>query len=264
MPYGRGNYGGVKVPALTMRFADYDFNPSWLPSMVTLCLLALLLSLGSWQLGRGTEKQRLLDNFALRSTDLPLQIDLKQRSAEGLQFRLVVGKGRYDTRRQYLLDNRTHGGVAGYHVLTPLRLSEQAGVLVNRGWVPVGERRDRLPDVEVTDKPIVVQGMVAIPSQNAFLLGPAGYEFGAWPRVVQRVELATMEAQLGYSLLPYVVQLDPDEPRGFVRQWQPYVGIGPERHRAYAFQWFSLAVALVIIYVAVNVQRSVRKDEVSD
>jgi cytochrome oxidase assembly protein ShyY1 len=40
------------------------------------------------------------------------------------------------------------------------------------------------------------------------------------------------------------VLLDPGEPDGYLRQWQP-PGFPPVRHIAYAVQWFSLAAALV-------------------
>ncbi|MFZ0257611.1 MAG: SURF1 family protein [Gammaproteobacteria bacterium] len=248
-----------------MKVGRYDFRPSWWPSVLALFLLGLLIFLGLWQLERGAEKQRTVDEFALRTQDLPVRIDENWQSAEGLRFRSVSSEGRYDAGHQYLLDNRTYHGRAGYHVLTPLRISEETGVLVNRGWVTGGARREQLPEVAAPRGETIVQGMVAIPSQNAFLVGPAGYESGGWPRVVQRVELATMERQLGYSLLPYVVQLDAANPHGFVREWQPYVGISPERHRAYAFQWFSLALALVVIYFLVNTRRLARNDgEVKD
>ena len=42
---------------------------------------------------------------------------------------------------------------------------------------------------------------------------------------------------------------------GFERVWRPVRGIGPQRHRGYAFQWFSLALALLVIYVVVNTRR---------
>lgn len=242
-----------------MKLGRYDFRPAWLPSFCALCLLGLLIFLGIWQLERGAEKQRMTDEFALRTEDSPIRVDARQKDVEDLQFRRVVATGSYDARHQYLLDNRTYRGRAGYHVLTVLRISNEVGVVVNRGWVAAGERRELLPDIDAPGGEIVLQGVVAIPSQDAFLVGPAGYDAGGWPRVVQRVELTTMERQLGYSLLPYVVQLDAADADGFVRQWQPYIGISPDRHRAYAFQWFSLALALVVIYVVVNTQRPARR-----
>ena len=61
--------------------------------------------------------------------------------------------------------------------------------------------------------------------------------------------------QLDAAVLPLVLRLDASVPGGFDRAWAAYRGIGPNRHRAYAFQWFSLAAALAVIYVAVNTRR---------
>jgi len=45
------------------------------------------------------------------------------------------------------------------------------------------------------------------------------------------------------------VLLDPAAPDGYRRNWRPS-DFGPERHIGYAFQWFALAVTLVILYLA--------------
>jgi len=54
------------------------------------------------------------------------------------------------------------------------------------------------------------------------------------------------------------VLLDPGEPDGYLRQWQP-PGFPPIRHIAYAVQWFSLAAALIVIYIVTNLRRAERK-----
>ena len=52
-----------------------------------------------------------------------------------------------------------HDGVAGYHVVTALRIpGRRERVLVNRGWVPAGGDRRVLPDVEVGGELRVVVG----------------------------------------------------------------------------------------------------------
>ena len=59
-----------------------------------------------------------------------------------------------------------------------------------------------------------------------------------------------MDTELG----DYQILLNPEEPDGFQRQWQPG-GMGPQRNRAYAVQWFSFAAAAVVIYLVVNLRR---------
>jgi surfeit locus 1 family protein len=64
-----------------------------------------------------------------------------------------------------------------------------------------------------------------------------------------------METALGASLLRGQILLAVDEPNGYERAWTPYYGISPERHQAYAVQWYALAVTLLVLYLVVSVKR---------
>lgn len=247
-----------------MRIASFVFAPSVIPTLVGAALLALLLSLGFWQLERAEEKETLLATFDRRAQAPALELNLTaaQSPAEktSVEFRRVVARGRLDVEHQFLLDNRTHHGRAGFHVLTPLRSSGGRGVLVNRGWIPVGEYRDQLPALGIkppAPSDLEVEGVASLPREDQLVLGPTGYEASAtrWPRVVQRVEVKSIESALGYPLLPLVIQLAPTNPYGYLRLWTAYIGIGPQRHRGYAVQWFALASALLVIYIVVNTRR---------
>jgi len=63
-----------------------------------------------------------------------------------------------------------------------------------------------------------------------------------------------MRANLDYPIAGYQLLLDPDAADGFARAWQPQV-MTPEKHIAYAVQWFGLAIALFIIYIVVNLKK---------
>lgn len=244
-----------------MRLGSWRFRAALVPSLVALAMLILFVSLGFWQLDRAAEKRDLLRREAARAAEPPvrLALDAATRDAAGidaLRFRRVILDGSFLPARQYLLDNRTHRGAAGYHVLTPLRPSRgDSLVLVDRGWVPVGASRRRLPDVGVTSGPVRVDATLAEPPRAGLLLGETGYERGTWPRVVQYVDLELIAAQLDAPVLPLVARLDTDAPGGFVRDWRPYYGISPDRHLGYAVQWFALAAALVVLYVYLSFKR---------
>ncbi len=243
-----------------MRTAPAQLLRRILPTLAALAAFVLLLALGLWQLERAQEKQALGDAFERRTREPPVQLDTAAVDPDALRYRRVIATGAYDAGHQFLLDNRTRRGVAGYHVLTPLRLRASEGaVLVNRGWVPLGASRERLPAIPAPAGPVRIEGLVAVPGDDPFLLGPAGYEVEGWPRVVQAVDLAAMERALGYRLRPYTVRLDAGIPGGFVREWQPYLGFGPERHHAYATQWFALAAAVLVIYIVVVTRRRRRQ-----
>lgn len=47
----------------------------------------------------------------------------------------------------------------------------------------------------------------------------------------------------------------------YVREYSPDVGLPPERHLAYAFQWVALGLAVFGVWLVVNLRRG-RKSEV--
>lgn len=236
--------------------ASYEFRAGLWPSLATLCLLILLLSLGFWQLDRAAQKRALLEAYGDRPADAPLLISPGFVPDADWRYRRAEVVGRYVAERQFLLDNRVYHGRVGYQVLTPVRLAQSDyAVLVNRGWVPQGATRADLPPLPVPPgERLRIEGLIDIPHDDVFVLGEGEDRDPGWPKLLQRIRLELHAEQLGIRLLPMVLLLDEDQPGGFVRDWNPIV-IGPERHVGYAVQWFALAAVLSILYVWVNVRR---------
>ncbi|MFN2308290.1 MAG: SURF1 family protein [Gammaproteobacteria bacterium] len=232
------------------------FRAGLWPSLATVCLLTLLLSLGFWQLDRAAQKRALLAAYAERPADAPLQLTADFAPAADWRYRRAEVLGEYLAGRQFLLDNRVYQGRPGYQVLTPVRLAHaDYAVLVNRGWVPQGATRSDLPALPVPPgERLRIEGLIDIPSDKVFVLGEGEDRDPGWPKVLQRIRLELQADQLGVRLLPVVLLLAEDQPGGFVRDWNPIV-IGPEKHLGYAVQWFALAAVLLILYVWVNLRK---------
>lgn len=236
-----------------LKIGRFTFKPTLIPSAVTAVLLLLLLTLGFWQLNRANQKEALQTAFATQ-LNLPYtpiaQVDLDSSDS---RYRGITVQGRYQGAQQILLDNQVQEGQPGYHVYTPLRIADKAqAILVNRGWVPLGPSRQQLPDVTIPSTSTTVRGRLSQPANPGILLDTPE-SANAWPRVVQHLDYAEIANALGYPLAQSIVLLDPDVEGGYQRDWRPIAeGFGPERHRGYAAQWFSLAVALVAIYIVVN------------
>lgn len=234
------------------------FRPGLWPTVVTLVLLALLISLGFWQLQRAEQKRELLAAYGDLPLDAPVRLNADFRLGPDWRFRRAQVQGRFDAEHQFLLDNRVRQGRAGYFVLTPLYLAQSGhAILVNRGWVPQGVTRDDLPALPVPDAGarVMVEGLIDFPPEQVFALGEGEDRDPGWPKVLQRVRLPVQAGQLGVPLLPALLLLDPEDPAGFVRDWHPVV-FGPERHVGYAVQWFALALVLVLLYLWVNIERA--------
>ena len=235
---------------------------SSIPTAAAALAVALLSYLGFWQLDRAGEKVRRLGAFDARGDDAPISLNRPMPAGidpDWWRYRRVEVEGSAIGGRQYLLDNRTRNGVAGYHVHLPVLVAGlDRVVLVNRGWVEIGPSRERRPDVSLGDSTLVVSGIVDHP-RRPLLLGDDGYAGSSWPKVVQRIDIDKTARDLDRPVLPFVVLMDAAQPRGFVREWRPYLGIGPERHRGYALQWFSLAATVAVVWVVVNVGRARRR-----
>jgi len=248
-----------------MRVAGFEFRPGLWPTLATLALLPVLVGLGQWQLERAAWKQGLVDAHEASMQLAPVDLGWLLESGNLTNFRPVGVHGQYDLGHQLLLDNRTYRGNAGYHVLTPLRLPDgESVVLVNRGWVPAGLDRSVLPKLPGPAGPVAVEAITRLPPEELFRLGDAEESNTGWPKVVQQLDLTRLEQVLGTRLLPVILLLDESDAYGFVRDWRPVYGVTPDKHRAYALQWFTLAVVLLLIYIGTNSKRisnnSLRED----
>jgi surfeit locus 1 family protein len=244
---------------VTLKFGSRVFEPRAFTTLLALALVAALVALGRWQLYRADEKQALYTLFD-SGQDATRAVDAATPRLPRYQH--VTAVGTYDSARQILIDNMSSiAGRAGYYVITPFALHGGGWILVNRGWVPVGARRAAKPEVTVAAQERQIKG-------RADDLPRAGMQLGArlplappYPVVANfptQTEIAALLGGSAWAHAANLVLLDPGEPDGYLRQWQP-PGFPPIRHIAYAVQWFSLAAALVVIYVVTNLRRAERK-----
>ncbi|UZR27424.1 SURF1 family protein [Methylococcus mesophilus] len=227
----------------------YSFKPAGVAVVGIALALPLFCSLGVWQLNRAAEKRALQAQLASQSGEPPLRLDAPNADIEPPRYRRVAVKGEYDAGRQFLLDNQIHGGKAGYHVLTPLRLeAADLAVLVNRGWIPAGPDRRRLPDLPIQMSAVELTGVVERFPAVGLKLEGAEVPAPGWPATVQVPEREALERRLGYRLLPYQVLLDQGAAEGYARDWKP-ANVDPDKSTGYAFQWFSFAAIALGLFL---------------
>ncbi len=233
--------------------AGISFRPTLLPTLLTLVLAPLLAALGFWQLDRAEQKKQVQRLFAAGAESV---VDLRGELLPLPRYQRVRARGQFDGTHQFLLDNMLYRGVPGFHVLSIIEVQGSARrLLVNRGWIPAAADRSLLPTPVLPSGEQVLTGRLdMLPRPGLKLRGTAGEENPRWPRLVVFPDLRELEAMLPYRLYPMVLLLDDNEPDGFRREWSP-VNFGPERHIAYAVQWFALSATLLVIFVVVNIHK---------
>lgn len=214
----------------------------------------MLLSLGFWQLDRADQKRAYLtqQQLLMRSGELLVDTHTPDDLAL-LKYRPVSVTGHYVAEHQFLIDNQHVNGKVGYLVLTPFQVEgTEKYVLINRGWLPLNVDRAILPSLPVSTITVTIKGRVnSFPSVGIKLAG-AEIPTKTWPAVVQVAESSALAKALGYSLYSFQIELDPTMPQGFLRAWQAQAIMPPEKHIAYAVQWFGLALTFTILFFWFN------------
>lgn len=243
------------MPGLT------SFNTKrWFIVILIVCLWCLLMALGFWQLRRADEKKALLEGFEQRMKMTPVIFDASLTDYSALRYQRVYVKGHFDGHHQFFLDNQVYKGRAGFHVLTPFVIKNTGRIiLVDRGWVAANPDRHHLPDISIKEQSMRINGVLYVPFGKPFMLGPEVENFGSWPLILQSVDWDVVSKGLGAQVAPVLLRMDKDWEDGLVHEWE-LVPFGPQKHIAYAVQWFAMAAILLVMSFAVaRSRRGVKK-----
>jgi len=234
-----------------MTLAGFQFKPDLKVSILTLVLLPIMMSLGSWQLDRADEKQGMKAEFDARQQEPAEALGLL-RPSPAIAYKKVKFSGVYLNEKNWLLDNRMHQGRPGYEIITPFKTDSGITVMVNRGWTKGDPSRRTLPEIEPVESTVELEGEVYVSSSNGLILKAIPLD-SAWPKVIQQLDFKAFEQQHG-DIFPYTVRIKDPYPGAYTNNWV-VINITPEKHTGYAVQWFSMSAALVILFFALSIKR---------
>lgn len=212
-------------------------------------IITLLFALGLWQWQRGAAKahieQQLAKQHDLQSTQRFTDTMLAQ-----LNYTQVRLAGRWLSTPIFLLENRSHNGQRGFHVLQPFELINGQYMLINRGWQQTQSIHEEVSRVLPSEQQ-VIEGRLFLP-QKGFTLGAAfanDYDGPLAPEQVvyqmQYYDFAQIAKRLGHGILPAILILQQEHDLALTVNWQPYY-MTPNRHYGYAVQWWGLALVACI------------------
>jgi cytochrome oxidase assembly protein ShyY1 len=219
----------------------------WQLTLLVVLFLPLLFRLGFWQLERAEEKQQLLSVYQQQRKLPARKVEFVETSAELSDYQSLIISGQYDSEHYWLLDNKPRGGKVGYEVVMPLWTGQQ-WILVNRGWVAAPRLREQLPTIETPVEFIMIQGYFYSSSKNALLTHSESDLAQAWPKRVLKIDISSVEKALNKQVFPTILRIEADNPSALITDW-PVINTLPEKHQAYAVQWFAMAIALIFLYV---------------
>lgn len=231
------------------------FRQSLVATVATAIGVMITLAAGVWQLGRADEKARRQERLEALRREPPVTLPAATVAEADLLYRRVRVVGAFSPEHTVYLDNRLRHGVPGFEIVTPLRIGDSARyVAVNRGWIAGTGRRDTLPKVDTPPGQATVEGTV-VPAQRVYQLNHPGPEGNVW--LSFSVDRLRKESRL--DLQPLLVQQESALDDGLQRVWER-PDTGREKHLAYAFQWFAMALAIVAAYAGFGFRRAPAAD----
>lgn len=231
------------------------------PSVFSLCLVVVgvvaFVGLGFWQLERAAFKDGLIKQKA---------ISVDSKFLDNAELALLIGgqqDARYlkvDLRGEHkndliILQNKMYNAVQGYFVYTPLFLTgEQSAVLVNWGWRELEQNREFIDHI-FWNRDQHIKGTL---DRTVSGIAVAEEQYVSSPYLLATLNYDELSKALGYTVYPYEVRVSQDSADGFVRDWAMSAQgtMPPEKHRAYAFQWFALALTALILFFKLNIKRA--------
>jgi surfeit locus 1 family protein len=230
------------------------FRPTLWPTLFTVPVLAALVALGSWQVQRLHWKEALIAERQARSTVPSMALPDVIDRPDDLEFRAVRVQGTFHHDRELYLAARTRESVVGLHVVTPMTLEDGRALLIDRGWVP-DSRRDPAtrPEGQLSGV-VALEGLV----RTGGWKGPGFMKPDNLPaeNLWFWVDPPAMAAAAGLPGAVAEVYLDAgpaENPGGLPIGGQTRINLQND-HLQYAITWFSLAIALLVIYAVYHLR----------
>lgn len=237
-----------------------SFRFRWVPFIAAVLLAAIGISLGNWQSRRAEYKLGLQQQIVERGREAPLQADAVPLGTQPEEFRRMVADGQFISDWPMYLENRPLEGRAGFYLLMPFRLASNGDVvLVLRGWFPRdAQDRTRIPDIPVPTGRLHIEGRVRADAGHVMQLGEAAKPA---PRaLLQNIAPRQFAAASGLPVHAFIIEQSSDTADGLRRDW-PQPSFGIDTHRGYAFQWYSLAAAALLFFIATGIRRASKRND---
>ncbi len=214
--------------------------------------LAVLIALGTWQMERRAEKQMLVEHVSARLQSAPVALPDRVSDPAAFDYRRVTVQGYFLHDKEMLLSSRARRGIAGYHVVTPLKREGASAVLVDRGWVP----HDRAAPARRAEGQVVglvsVTGIARVPTRHGLFTPANDPARGFW--IIADPALMAVTAGIG-PVSGLIVEADATpNPGGYPKGTVPVAGV-TDNHLQYALTWYSLALVLLAVVCAVRRRR---------
>ena len=223
-------------------------RPLLWPTIFTVPTMLLLLALGSWQIERLYWKRELIEQRQAAVSAAPVGVRSLE-DAKGMEFRHVTDEGVFLHDKEIFLGATSEVGRQGYQILTPLLEPGGRMVFVNRGFIPAELKDPARRAAGQLAGTVRVQGLLRLPpaGRPAWFLPDNRPDLNYW-FWVDLLAMSAADKLEPDRVASFYIDADASpNPGGWPKGGVTRLAL-PNDHLQYAITWFSLAVALMVIY----------------
>ncbi|MFC4396387.1 MULTISPECIES: SURF1 family protein [Micrococcaceae] len=223
------------------------FSSKWLGYLLLAAIFATAcVFLGRWQMDRRAETlaeiNRVVSNYSAAPVPFAQARDQFNQLDPAKEWTQVELKGTYDTAGERIVRNRPLNGQPGYEIVVPFRLTTGETVVIDRGWLPIGNKNPGSPDSVPSPPPGEVTAVVRLKH------GEPELQRGAPEGQLASIDLPTYAAQLGYPLMTgaYGQLASETPPAAEMPVAFPKPSTDEGTHLSYSLQWFAFGVLMFV------------------
>ena len=226
-------------------------RPALWPTLISLPILVLSLSLGIWQMERREWKLDILDRLTANQAAAPLTLDeLLRGDPLRHEYGRVKVVGTFLHDKEFHLAARSLKNKVGLQVVTPLKTDDGRIVLFDRGWIPSEKKEPAQRTEGQVAGRVELTGIV----RRSQIKGRFVPDNAPDKNVRFQVDVPLMRQLAGASPDPrlgtFFLEADAaPNPGGVPIGGQTRLDI-PNDHLQYAITWFLIALALAGVYLA--------------
>ena len=229
-------------------------RPYWrrliVPGLFTIVSLAILISLGMWQLQRKAWKEGLIATLdaqmAASPAPLPSPSEWPSLNRDNSEFRRVTLRADFaaDAKPIYLYTGasalRADVKQPGYFVFVPAKLPDGETVVVNRGYAPMDRK------AEPASGTVEIAGYVRWPETPGWFVSEHDAAGDIW---FVRDPAAMAKLRGWGAVAPFYIDQEGPVPPGGLPKPGPLAVKLRNDHLGYAITWFGLAASLAAVFL---------------
>lgn len=225
---------------------EHRFAPGLLLWLFTGFFLPLFVVLGFWQLSRADQKSQWLTELK----QAPVALELLALNESSL-YRTTLINAQPVSDFVFLLDNKTYQGRFGYEQWC-LFATERGVIAASLGWVAGFSERTKLPETSCQISLNQQAATLRMPPKNPLFDAQSNSRHSS-DKNIWIVQTLSSDWLMQFTGEPIVAFVQLNNPKPGINIWQPST-VSPEKHFAYAIQWFAMAAALLGMFIFAGIR----------